>query len=86
MLILDKLIKKPGIKVDELLGEFSQKQIEGIYPALSQVMLEALLEELELMGYLEYKGAKIFTTQKANEKLIVFKNSLSTEEKQALEI
>ena len=86
MVILDKIIKKPGIKANELLGEFSRKQIEGIYPALSQVMLEALLEELELMGYLQFMDSKIFTTTKAIEKLNEFNNSLSIEERQALEI
>ncbi len=86
MVILDKIIKKPGIKVNELLGEFSRKQIEGIYPALSQVMLEALLEELELMGYLQFMDSEIFTTTKAIEKLNEFKNSLSIEERQAVEI
>lgn len=86
MVILDKIIKKPGIKANELLSEFSRKQIEGIYPALSQVMLEALLEELELMGYLKFIDSKIFTTTKAIEKLNEFNNSLSIEERQALEI
>jgi uncharacterized repeat protein (TIGR04076 family) len=86
MLILDKLIKKPGIKADELLSEFSKKQIEDIYPALSKVMLEALLEELELMGYLEYKGGKVFANRKAVNKFNTFINSLSKEERLALQV
>ena len=55
MIFLDKLLKKQGIRGDRILSEFSKEQIEGIYPALSQAMMEALLEELELMGYLEIK-------------------------------
>jgi len=86
MVILGKLLKKPGIRADNLLNEFSKKQIEGIYPALSQVMVEALLEELELMGYLEIKDGKVFASQKAKVKFDSFKASLSAEEREALEI
>jgi uncharacterized repeat protein (TIGR04076 family) len=86
MTILDKLIKKPGIRKDEILGEFSKEQIEGIYPALSQVMVESLLEELELMDYLEIENEKVFAKQKAQAKLDDFRGSLSAEERQALEI
>jgi len=86
MAILDKLIKKPGIRKDEIIGEFSKEQIEGIYPALSQVMVESLLEELELMDYLEIKDEKVFAKQKAQAKLDDFRGSLSAEERQALEI
>lgn len=85
-MILGKLLKKPGIRADNLLNEFSKKQIEGIYPALSQVMVEALLEELELMGYLEIKDGKVFASQKAKAKFDSFKASLSAEEREALEI
>jgi uncharacterized repeat protein (TIGR04076 family) len=86
MAILDKLIKKPGIRKDEIIGEFSKEQIEGIYPALSQVMVESLLEELELMDYLEIENEKVFAKQKAQAKLDDFRGSLSAEERQALEI
>jgi uncharacterized repeat protein (TIGR04076 family) len=86
MVILDKILKKPGIGKDRILGEFSREQIEGIYPALSQVMIESLLEELELMGYLEIRDDKVLAAPKARMKLDVFKESLSAEERKALEI
>jgi len=86
MVILDKLIKKPGIMKDEILGEFSKSQIEGIYPALSQVMVESLLEELELMDYLKIEGDKVFVNPEAELKLDSFKENLSEEERQAIGI
>lgn len=86
MTILDKVIKKTGIGKDEIIGEFSKEHIEGIYPALSQVMVESLLEELELMDYLGIENEKVFAKQKAQAKLDDFRGSLSAEERQALEI
>jgi uncharacterized repeat protein (TIGR04076 family) len=86
MTILDKILRKPGIEADKILNEFSKEQIEGIYPALSQVMVVALLEELELMGYLEIKDGKVFPDKKAEVKLNGFKASLSAEERAALKL
>ena len=86
MVIMDKIIKKPGIRVDKILDEFSKEQIEGIYPALSQIMVQALIEEIELMGYLEIQNGKASINKKGEAKLKDFKAGLSTEEKKALEI
>ena len=86
MVILGKLLEKPGMKVTDILGEFSKEQIEGIYPALSQSMIDALLEELELMGYLEIKDGNVFTSPKAQGKFGDFKAGLTSGEKEALQI
>ena len=71
---------------DEMMRNTSKEQIEGIYPALSQVMVLSLLEEMELMGYLEIKDGKVFANKKAEAKLNGFKASLSAEERAALKL
>ena len=86
MMILSKVLPKQGIKVDKILNEFSEEQIEGIYPALSQIMVQVLVEELELMSYLEIKNGRASVTKKGEAKLKDFKASLSTEEREALRI
>jgi uncharacterized repeat protein (TIGR04076 family) len=86
MSILHKVLPKPGIKVDKILNELSREQIEGIYPALSQIMVQALSEELELMGYLEIKDGSASVTKKGETKLEAFKKSLSAEEREALKL
>jgi uncharacterized repeat protein (TIGR04076 family) len=86
MIILDRVIRKPGIKTDEILGEFSPRQIEGIYPALSPMLVLALIEELELMGYVNIQEGKTFGSEKGQAKLDLFKAGLSPEERKALEI
>jgi uncharacterized repeat protein (TIGR04076 family) len=80
MVILDKVAKKPGIKTDGILSEFTQHEIEGIYPALSPIMVQVLLEEMELTGYVEVRGGQAFPTSRAGTKLQEFKNGLSLEE------
>jgi uncharacterized repeat protein (TIGR04076 family) len=86
MTILDKVLKKPGIDVKKILNEFSKEEIEGIYPALGQAMVESLLEEMEVMGYVEIQEGKVSAGRKAEAKLNEFKNSLTTEERTALHI
>jgi uncharacterized repeat protein (TIGR04076 family) len=84
MAILKKVLAKPGTKVDKILNEFSKEEIEGIYPALSQVMVQALVEELELIGYLEIQNGKASVTKKGGVKFEDFKAGLSSEEREAL--
>ena len=86
MAILKKVLPKPGIKVDKILNEFSKEENEGIYPALSQIMLQALVEELEVMDYLGIQNGKATVTKKGEAKLEDFKASLSAEEREALKL
>ena len=86
MAILCKVLHKQGITVDNILNEFSNKENEGIYPALSQILVHVLVEELELMGYLEVQNGKAFATKKGQAKLEDFKTNLSAEEREALRI
>jgi uncharacterized repeat protein (TIGR04076 family) len=86
MVLLHKIQKKPGIKIDDILGEFSREQIEGIYPALSQVMVRILVEELELMSYLKIQDDRAKITKKGKAKLADFRAGLSKKEIKALEI
>ena len=86
MSILSKVLPKQGIEVDKILNEFSKEQREGIYPALSQIMVQVLSEELELMGYLEIKNGKASVTNKGEAKLEDYKASPTAEEREALRI
>ncbi len=86
MVILDKIQRKPVIEVYKILGEFSNEQIEGIYPALSPIMVRILVEEMELMSYVETHDGKASITKNGEAKLADFKASLSQEERQALEL
>jgi uncharacterized repeat protein (TIGR04076 family) len=86
MVMIDRILKKPGIQMKEILNEFTAEEIEGVYPALGQAMVESLIEELELMGYLEIQQGKVYANQKAEMKLAEFRASLSPEEKKALHV
>ena len=86
MSILHKVRPKPGIRVSQILNEFTSEQIEGIYPALSPIMVQALCEELELMGYLDIKRGRVSVTIKGEAKLKNFKKNLTAQEERALNI
>ena len=86
MSILNKVLPKPGIAVNQILNEFSKDEIDTIYPTLGQNMISVLLGELELMGYVEIKDEKATVTNKGVKKLDDFKASLSAEEREALKL
>jgi hypothetical protein len=86
MVILDRVMKKPGIGVEEILSLFTRKEIEDIYPALSPIMIQMLVEELELVGYLEVKKGKATVTPKGAAKVKGFMAGLTAEEKTALKL
>jgi len=86
MSILNKVLPKPGIKVNQILKEFTPEQIEGIYPALSQIMIQVLSEELALLDYIKIEKGKAAVTEKGAVKLEAFKKSLTKEEKKALKM
>jgi ribosomal protein S19E (S16A) len=86
MSILHKVLPKPGMEVTDILNQFTREQIEGIYPALSPIMIRVLSEELELMGYLDILDGKATVTPKGEAKLKDFIKSLTPEEKEALKM
>ena len=83
---MNKVLPKSGIAVDKILNEFTKEEIEEIYPALSQILVGILVEELELMGYLEIKEGKATVTDKGVKKIEDFKASLTAEEREALKM
>ena len=86
MCILDRVLPKPGIAVENIINEFTKEEIEDIYPSLSQMLINCLVEDLELMGYLKIEEGKATVTQKGEAKLENFRGTLSAEEREALKI
>jgi hypothetical protein len=86
MMILGKVLDNPGIKVRKIIKAFSKAEIEDIYPALNPVLMEALCEELELMGYLDVEDNRATVTKAGKIKFKEFKASLSSEERKALQV
>jgi uncharacterized repeat protein (TIGR04076 family) len=86
MVIVDRVSKKPGIKTDKIMGEFTRKERDSIYPALSKVNVKLLVEELELTGYLKISKEAATVTAKGKKKLAEFKAGLSKDEIKALGI
>lgn len=86
MSILNKILRKQGIELYRIIEEFTDFEKYEIYPPLSPILIKQLLEELELMNYVELQHGKAYVTDKGRMKLERFKESLSNEEKLALKI
>ena len=84
MLILDKVLNNPGVPSDKILGLFSREHREEIYPGLNPVLVEVLVEELELVGYVDIRDGKASITKTGEAKLDHFIKSLSSDEREAL--
>ena len=84
MVILDRLMKRHAITTGSILDEFSKKEIEEIYPALSPIMVDCLVEELQLIGYVNVVDGKACATDKGRGRIEAFKAGLSGEEREAL--
>ena len=80
MVILDRVMKKQPIPTGKILEEFSREEIEEIYPALSPIMVDCLVEELQLMEYVETRNGKVSVTNKGRDKVEKFKAGVSKEE------
>jgi uncharacterized repeat protein (TIGR04076 family) len=85
MAILAKLQKRGPLESGNLLGAFTKTEIEQIYPALSKVMVEMLVDELELMDYVERAGGRTTITAKGEVKLAAFREGLPAEHLLAFE-
>jgi uncharacterized repeat protein (TIGR04076 family) len=86
MSILNKILKKQGVEMDKIIDEFTDFEKYEVYPPLSPVLIMGLVEELELLKYVELRDGKAYVTAKGKEKLENFKKSLSSEERSALKI
>jgi hypothetical protein len=86
MLILDRVLNNPGVPSAKILGLFSKEHQEEIYPGLNPVLVEVLVEELELIGFLDIRDGKASVTKNGELKLDDFKASLSAEERTILGI
>ena len=86
MSILNRVLRKPGIEPKNIFNEFTKEEIEGIYPALSPILIQVLLEELALMHYVQMEGGKVTATEKGQAKFETFRKSLTSEERDALKM
>lgn len=85
MAILAKLQKSGAVESEKLLGTFTKEEIEEIYPPLSKVMVRALADELELMGYVATVGGTVAATPKGEAKLQAFREGLPADHLEAFE-
>jgi hypothetical protein len=60
MNILEKIKAEPGISKEEIRNRFSEWEREEIYPPLTPLILEFLLDELVEVNYIEIRDGKVY--------------------------
>lgn len=86
MMILFKLQQNGNTDTQKILDLFSQSESEDIYPPLSVPLINRLVQELDLMGYLKIENDQSCITQKGILKFKTFKEELLDEDREALGI
>jgi hypothetical protein len=86
MLILNKVLRQPGIAMNDILDKFSKEEINDIYPVLGSISSRCWPGNWSLWGYVDVKDNKVTITDKGKKKLESFKASLTAEEREALKI
>jgi uncharacterized repeat protein (TIGR04076 family) len=86
MVLLNKILPKAGAEIDKLMLEFSRDEIEIPYPAMSPQLIEALIEDMALVGLVAVENGRVTASQKGAAKVAEFRKSLSKEERQALNL
>jgi uncharacterized repeat protein (TIGR04076 family) len=85
MAILEVVRRNDGIHVDEVRGELSRAHRDEIYPLAAPVLVAALTEELEAIGYLQSDAGRLHITTAGEAKLEDFKSRATDEVRNALE-
>jgi len=85
MAILRKLRAREAMRKDKILESFTKHEIEDIYPALSQPLVQRLVEELECLDYVSTEQGTCRLTPKGEAKLESFVASLPDEDRVAFE-
>jgi uncharacterized repeat protein (TIGR04076 family) len=60
MSILEKIKNEPGIKAEMIISRFTDWERDEIFPPLTPVVVELMLDELAETGYIELRDGKAF--------------------------
>lgn len=58
MSILEKIKKKPGISIETILARFSEWERDEMFPPLTPILLDLMLDELVQTGYVDVRDGK----------------------------
>jgi uncharacterized repeat protein (TIGR04076 family) len=62
--ILEKVKAEPGLTAEEVLNRFSEWEREEIYPPLTRINVQLMLEELTEVDYLELKEGRAYPKER----------------------
>lgn len=86
MTIMDRVSKNQGIEADKIATLYDENEIMDIYPPLVTEMIGPLVEELELLDYMEFKNGQAFVTDKGRARVDEFIRTLPDEDRQVLKM
>jgi len=85
MAILEVVRRNDSIRMGDVRAKLSRAHRDEIYPLAASVLLAALAEELEALGYVRAAGGQMHITTAGEAKLEGFKASATEEVRKALE-
>jgi hypothetical protein len=86
MAALEVIKNNPGIDPKAIPQKLSQRHREELYPLAGDVFISVSVEQLEGVGFVELRDGKAYITEAGKDRWKRYVNSLTKEEKVALEI
>jgi uncharacterized repeat protein (TIGR04076 family) len=86
MCIIHRIQDKPDIPVSEIINLFTKEEQLEIYPPLTPMVIELMIEDQELVGLVSVTDGKVNVTDKGRGRLEKFRKTLSHHELEALKL
>ena len=87
MTFLDRVVKAGNkYPLADIMKLFTDYEINEIYPALSDIIISVLFDELFMLGYAEIHDGIVSVTDKGKERVLRFKSEVSEETVKALKL
>jgi uncharacterized repeat protein (TIGR04076 family) len=65
MAILEKIKAEPGITLDQILQKFTEWERNEIYPPLTRLVADCLLDEMAMVKYVDIRDGKYYPLERA---------------------
>ena len=86
MCIIHRIQDKPDIPISEIISLFTKEEQLEIYPTLTPMVIELMIEDQELVGLVSVTDGKVNVTDKGRDRFEEFRKTLSQDEIEALRL
>lgn len=85
--MMDRVYKTGGpFPISEITSLYSQPELDDVYPPMSKVLIDMMVEEVCLLGFAETDGKNLTVTQKGADRVARYKTEIPADHAEALRL